>query len=59
MHTPTVQGILIGSFTQSPKPTKVPTSRKGKTIEHDDVLTLKWESQNKEYKYGFFIIKSY
>ena len=41
MHIPMVQGILIGSFTQSPKPTKVPTSRKGKTIEHDDVLTLK------------------
>jgi len=41
MHTPTVQGILIGSFTQSPKTTKVPTSRKSKTIEHDDVLTLK------------------
>jgi len=41
MHIPTVQGIFIGSFTQSPKPTKVPTTRKGKTTEHDDVLTLK------------------
>jgi hypothetical protein len=48
MHIPTVQGIFIGSFTQSPKPTKVPTTRKGKTTEHDDVLTLKWEPQNKE-----------
>jgi hypothetical protein len=41
MHIPMVQGILIGSFTQIRKPTKVPPSRKGKTTEHDGVLTLK------------------